>query len=447
MRRPRVGAALLLALALGLAGCEEGGGTATTAPGTSSVTSSVTITAPPTVTSAAIAATTTAPAPPEHHIGVRTVDGAGRFYNRLTGEEFVPRGNNYVRLGQQTTADGSSTFGHALFDPGRYDAATVAADLARMHVDGYNVVRVFLSPDTLGAESGGLSPEYMKNVVDFLGHSRDTEMYVIFTLDWLPGGRYGEILNADCCDEFALMNANFLPPAGVAANQAFFRDFASELIDRGAAVEHVMAYQVRNEMFFDSDQPPLSFSAGVFTTANGSSYDMSLAAEREAMIREGAIFFVDSVAAAIREVDPSVLVSVGLFVPHGPNSVRVGDPRLVVSGPIIWESTLDFVDLHAYTGFELDLPEHVENFGVDGMEERPIVMGEFGGEVSRFPSTSAAALAMRDWQVESCLLGFDGWIFWTWDLFEQPDFFHALMDGGAINGVLAPVIRPDPCTT
>jgi hypothetical protein len=30
-------------------------------------------------------------------------------------------------------------------------------------------------------------------------------------------------------------------------------------------------------------------------------------------------------------------------------------------------------------------------------------------------------------------------------LTSLPDFFNALMKDGAINGVLAPVIRPDPC--
>jgi hypothetical protein len=117
----------------------------------------------------------------------------------------------------------------------------------------------------------------------------------------------------------------------------------------------------------------------------------------------------------------------------------------VVSAPAIWQSQIDFVDLHAYPGFELNLKQHVENFGVNGMEEKPIIMGEFGGEISRFSSIQDAAKRLVKWQVESCSYGFDGWIFWTWDLTEQPDFFNALMKDGAINGVLAPVIRPDPC--
>jgi hypothetical protein len=373
------------------------------------------------------------------------VDGVGEFYFRSTSERFVPRGMNYVRLGRQNRVDGSLTTGHALFDPGRYDAAVVGADLEKMHADGYNVIRVFLSPDTMGTAQGDLSSDYLANVVDLLDKAAANDIFVVFTLDWLPGGKYGDILNADCCTEFALMNANFLPTAGLLANEAFFRDFTAELIRRGASTTHVLSYQLRNEMFYDSDQPPLSFTSGTVTTANGKSYDMASMVDRQSMLEENSVYWLDSVRAAILEVDPTALVSVGFFVPHGPNPARTGDPRVVVSAPAIWESTLDFIDVHAYPGFELDLLEHVENFGMSGMQAKPIVMGEFGGEVSRFESITAAALTFRDWQVESCAYGFDGWIFWTWDLDEQADFYNALMEGGAINGVLAPTLRPDPC--
>lgn len=383
--------------------------------------------------------------PPEHHIGIRVVNGIGEFYNRKTGLTFIPRGMNYVRLAPQTKADGSSTFGHALFDEGVYNSLRISGDLSKMHADGYNVVRVFLSPDTMGTATGGFSTEYIKNIVEFLQFAKTNEMYVMFTLDWLPGGKYGNILNADCCTTFALMNANFLPPAGLNANRVFFQDFAKTLLDMNAPTEYIYSYQLRNEMFYDSDQPPLSFTSGTVTTANGKSYDMSSDAEKLIMVEENNIFWLDSMRDAILNVDPTALVSVGFFVPQEPHPARIGDPRYVVSAPAIWQSKVDFVDLHAYPGFELNLKQHIENFGVNGMQEKPIVMGEFGGEISRFTSIFSAAQAFVDWQVDSCGFGFDGWIFWTWDLTEQPDFFNALMQEGAINGVLAPVTRPDPC--
>lgn len=383
--------------------------------------------------------------PADHHIGVRVVNGQGEFYDRRTQIRFIPRGMNYVRLANQTKFDGSATFGHSLFDPGQFNSLQVSSDLSKMHSDGYNVVRVFLSPDTMGTSSG-FSPKYMKNIVEFLKYAKTNDLYVMFTLDWLPGGKYGELLSPDCCSTFALMNANFLPKAGLNANKVFFQDFAKELIQLGAPTEHIFSYQLRNEMFYDGDQPPLSFKTGTVKTANGKTYDMSSAAEKQRMIEENNVYWLDSVRDAILEVDPTALVSVGFFVPQAPNPARIGDPRFVVSAPAIWQSQVDFVDLHAYPGFELNLKQHVENFGINGMQEKPIVMGEFGGEISRFSSIFSAAETFVKWQVESCQYGFDGWIFWTWDLTEQPDFFNAMMQDGAINGVLAPVVRPDPCS-
>ena len=358
----------------------------------------------------------------------------------------MPRGMNYIRLAQQTKADGSSTFYHALFDPGRYDSSRVNSDLQKMHAGGYNVIRVFLSPNTIGTTSGGLSPAYMKNVADLLNYAKQSQIYVMFTLDWIPGGKYDSILHIDCCSTFALINANLLPPAGLKANQLFYQDFIRELLTLNAPTEYIFSCELRNEMFYDTDQPPLSFSSGVVKTANGNSYDMSKPSDKDLMVKENLVYWLDEMRTSILEVDPTALVSVGFFHPQEPNPARIGDPRLAVTEPAIWQSTLDFVDLHAYPGFELNLKEHVENYGIKGMQEKPIIMGEFGGERSRFSSIQAAAQAFIDWQVESCKYGFDGWIFWTWDLNEQPDFFNALMNDGAINGAIAPLTRPDPCS-
>lgn len=382
---------------------------------------------------------------PEHHIAIRIVNGVGEFYNRETGEKFIPRGMNYVRLAPQTKMDGSSTFGHSLFDPGQYNSLRVSGDLAKMHNDGYNVVRVFLSPDTMGTASGGFSSAYIKNIVEFLKIAETNQIYVMFTLDWIPGGKWGQILSAGCCDTFALMNANFLPPAGLKANQVFFQDFARELIKQGAPTEYIFSYQLRNEMFYDMDQPPLSFTTGKVTTANGKTYDMSSADEKVKMIEENNVFWLNAVRGAILEVDPTALVSVGFFHPQEPHPSRIGDPRYAVSAPAIWESQLDFIDLHAYPGFDLSLKQYMDNFGLKDMREKPVIMGEFGGEVTRFASVDAAAQRFVDWQIESCEYGFDGWLFWTWDTLEQPDFLNAKMERGKIEQALSPAARPDPC--
>ncbi len=385
------------------------------------------------------------PKPAEHLIAVRTLYGNGEFYNRQTGQTFVPRGMNYVRLGSQTKADGTSSFGHSTFDPGKYNSAKVDSDLQKMQADGYNVARVFLSPETIGTAGGGLSDSTMDNIADFLKLARQHDIYVMFTMDWLPGGKYGAILSADCCTTFAMNNANLLPPAGLKANQAFFQDFAQGLNERGAPTEYILSYQLRNEMYYDGDQPPLSLNSGKVTTANGKTYDMSSSAEKAKMLEENSVFWIDSVRDAILEVDPTALVSVGFFHPQEPNPSRIGDPRLAVTEPAIWNSKADFIDLHAYPGFELSLKQYVENFGLNSMRAKPVIMGEFGGLVANFPSVDTAAQRFVNWQAESCQYGFDGWLFWTWDTFEQGDFLNAKMDGGNIEAALSPAQRPDPC--
>jgi hypothetical protein len=384
--------------------------------------------------------------PGQHTIGVRLINGVGEFYDRLTNQKFVPRGMNYIRLARQIKVDGSYVYGHALFDPGLYNNQRIAKDLGRMHADGYNLVRLFLSPDTMGTETGGLSAAYMDNVADFLKVAKENQVYAMFTLDWVPAGKYGEILNQDCCETFALMNANFLPAAGLKASQVFYQDFIQELYKRNAPVEMIFSYQLRNEMFYDGDQPPLSFNSGVVTTANGKSYDMSISADKVRMLDENLVYWIDSMRASILEVDPTALVSVGFFHPQAPHPARIGDARIAVTEPAIWQSQADFIDLHPYPGFELNLKQYVENFGIRDMQAKPIIMGEFGGEVKRFASLDTAIQRFVDWQVESCQYGFDGWIFWTWDLNEQADFFNALMDQGQIEMALAPVTRPDPCS-
>ncbi len=316
-----------------------------------------------------------------------------------------------------------------------------------MHADGYNVVRVFLSQNTIGTKEDGLSKEYMKNIADFLTQAKQNQIYVMFTQDWLPAGKYDSIIGRDCCTNFNLMNLNYLSPGGLDANIAFFQDFVQSLFDLRAPTDAIFSYELRNEMFYETDQPPLSLTQGKITAANGKTYDMASAKDKEQMVNENLVYWIDAVRAAILEKDPSALVSVGFFQPQTPNPSRIGDTRLAVTEPAIWQSQADFIDLHTYPGFELNLKQYVENFGIKDMQQKPILMGEFGAEVSRFMSSDVAIQRLINWQVESCQYGFDGWLFWTWDDNEEPDFFNALMDNAKIEKALAPLTRPDACSS
>ncbi len=377
---------------------------------------------------------------------MRVVGGVGEFYDRQSGEKFIPRGMNYVRLGPQSAPDGSTQTYHSTFDPGKYDGEHVEVALERMHTDGYNVVRVFVSQNTIGAADGGLSRPYLQNVADFLGRARNNHVFVMLTQDWLPGGKYGQLIGQGCCELFNFNNAQDLPATAVEAYQLYYADFITGLLALAAPTDDIFGYELRNEYYFDTNYPPFNLASGTVTTANGKTYDMSSAADKQKMAEENLPYFIDQVRLSILKLDPTALVSVGFFQPQSPNPTRQGDPRLVVTAPAIWNSQADFIDLHAYPDAGLSLQEYVQNFGINGMEAKPIIMGEFGGATANFASVDAAAQKFASWQAESCAYGFDGWIFWTWDTTEQSDFLNALQGNSSIERALAPVNRPDPCT-
>jgi hypothetical protein len=82
--------------------------------------------------------------------------------------------------------------------------------------------------------------------------------------------------------------------------------------------------------------------------------------------------------------------------------------------------------------------------------KKPYIIGEFGAIKSMYGNNiTKAATAMRDTQIATCQAGAKGWVFWAWDTYEnigdQQLFFMQNEKNGAINGMLAPKVRPDAC--
>jgi hypothetical protein len=386
--------------------------------------------------------------PPVHRIGVRVVEGVGEFYDRRTGERFVPRGNNYIRLADQQSASGETFFYHSTFNAGLYDPARAEQALHRMHADGYNVVRVFVNgncaPGCIGDPAGGLADAYVANVADFLRKAKANDIFVILTTDAEPATPYYlDLLNTTWSQDFGGANTNFLRRGGILVGQEFWQDLIEALLGQGAPLDAILAYALRNELFFETNAGPLNLIAEMVSTGDGLTYDMASAEDRQRMMDENLVLWIDQIRAAILERDPTALVTVGFFPPDQPNPWSSA-PRYIRTGAAIWESSLDFIDLHPYPG-GYGLDKLVENFGLAGMAAKPIIMGEFGAARSTYTSAAATAGALHDWQVVSCEFGFDGWLLWTWDSEEQTDFYNALSDQGQINQALAPANRPDPC--
>ncbi len=404
---------------------------------------------PPTATAPPTATETPAPLP-EHRIGVREVNGLGEFYDRQTGEKFVPRGNNYIRIAVQQSFSGDSMMYHSTFNVGLYDPVQAEDDLQRMQSDGYNVVRVFVQGNCRDAciadPAGGLSKAYIANVTDFLQKAKAHGIYTILTTDGEPGSKYYiDLLDTTWSEQFGGTNSSLLRGGGILVAQEFWTDLVKALAEQAAPLDAIFAYELRNELFFETNAPPFTLSSGMVSTANGKQYDMGSAADRQAMMDEGSVYWLNSTRAAILKVDPTALVASGFFWPQAPNPARGGDPRAIETAPIFQNSELDFFDLHPYPGWELTLPQYAENYGMAGAESKPIIMGEFGASRSTYRSAGRAAQALKDWQIQSCEFGFDGWLLWTWDGGPASTFYNSVDDNGEVNAALAPAQRPDPC--
>ena len=387
-----------------------------------------------------------------HNFGTRTTSsGLAEFYDRSSGNRFVPRGNNYIRLATLTNPNGNSILGHSTFVVGLYDSARAETALASMQASGYNIVTVILEgccQNTIGNPAGGLSSAYIQNVVDFLRRAKAHSMAVVFASQWLPSyGGYSEIMGP-CYPKFDDINLQNLSSCGIEATITYYRDLVHGLIGAQAPMDAIFGYELWDEYYYYSAAAPLNTTSGTITTANGQTYDMSSASSKQQMMNDGLIYFADQVRAAILALDPTALVTISFFPPEGPNPSRIGDPRIIEVYPAIASSTLDYVNLHPYPiVLNLTMDQVAQNYGFVGyQQQKPILMGEFGAFTWAYPLISDAVAGLKSWQSQSCAYNFKGWLLWTWDTDEQPELWNALSQGGLISQVLSPTTRPDPCS-
>lgn len=387
---------------------------------------------------------------------VHTIQPRGYGFSDIwTNKPFIPRGANYILL--------YNTGYHATFNVGLYDASGAEAVVAQMSLEGYNVVRVFLNPGTNGGladPQGGLSSLYLDNLIDFIRRAGTHSMKVILTQDEVPSvDPYAKANTAQCCSQFDGTNMDFLTSGGLQANDLYWHDLVLALEGKNAPMSAIFAYELRNEAFFQSDHPPLSLTTGFVTTANGKSYDMSDPAQKELMMNEGLVYWVDQLRSEIRQLDPGAMVTIGFYPGGGDWVVR---PKLVLADPTKGGSSLDFVEVHTYPGWAptansgSTLDDYMKFFGVGPATPppKPLLMGEFGAFKIVHPDLQEAANALMAWQVESCEYYFSGWLVWTWNTppYGNYPLWNALDKAmpsdtkGAIDSLLAPVYRPNACS-
>jgi hypothetical protein len=435
-------------------------------------------TAAPAVSAPAVSAQAVGPMP---RIAAPRTKARGTLVESSTGRAFRPRGVNYVRL-----AEAPSGWFHSTFEPGLYDAARSERTLAQLQHDGYTLTRVFIDggsipdaqagrPHGLGHGVGDRSPgqaPYLDNVADFMRRAANHRVYVLPVLGIFPQNEYyydlvGKVdstaLNIDST------NLLYMHDGHIKAKEAYVRMFLTAIRDRlGVALMSTMlGLQLDNEATWQTDARPFSRHSGTVKPANGIVYNMSKPADRQQAADASIVEYANRLTAVVRSVDPQLLTTIGMFTHRivgrsGPDGMAhfcqndCGHPDLwrypVRPAVLSAYSDLDFLDLHVYprlpygTAYSLDDDlASSEWSAVKGI----VLMGETGAYREAYDgSVTRAAYAMRDQQIATCTRGFSGWLFWTWDTAENADqrrFFSVAEAGGAINGQLAPIVRPDPC--
>ena len=381
----------------------------------------------------------------EHRIGVRQRNGIGEFYDKQTDNPFIPRGANYVFVPQ------GNGYTNLTLKVGVYDPQRTRDDFAMLASLGYNTVRVFLDHcnqgnDCIGDKDNlGLNPEYLDNIADLMSAARETGIFLLLTSNDLPDqGGYAEEANTGSGDTFAgYRNSYYLRPQAITATRRYWRDLLTGLIERNAAFDAVLGWQLLNEQWMFRDQPPLSLTSGIVETTTGA-YDMSDSNQKTQMVSEGIVYYIAQMKEEILIHDPTALVTMGFFVPE------IAAPDWYVeTASLLEKSNLDFFDFHAYPG-GASLQEHVGHFGMLGYESKPILMGEYGAFRHIYAEIDSAARALTDWVVESCQYGFDGWLYWTYypsDASAGDRTWGLVDDDNYLLNLFAPVNQPDPCVT
>ena len=379
----------------------------------------------------------------EHRIGIRQVSGMGQFYDKQTNERFIPRGANYVFVPM------GNTLTNLLLREGVYDPDRTREDFALLAGLGYNTVRVFLDHCNQGTgcigddDNTGLNPDYLDNIADMMSAGKETGIFILFTSNDLPDqGGYAEEANRGSGAAFAgYRNSYYLRPQAITATRRYWSDLLTGLVERNAAFDSVLGWQLLNEQWMFRDQPPLSLTSGTVETTTGS-YNMSEPDQKTQMVSDGIVYYIAQMKEEILSHDATALVTMGFFAPE------IAAPDWYVeTASLLERSDLDFFDFHAYPGV-FGFQEHAEHFGMIGYDAKPILLGEYGAFRHIYSEIDPAARALTNWVAESCQHGFDGWLYWTYYPADPnvSDRTWGLVDGdNYLLNLFAPANQPDPC--
>lgn len=395
------------------------------------------------------------PAPEVHRIGTRVVEGAGEFYDTVTGEAFVPRGANYVDVREVVPGQ--------LWEDYVFGAGTFRPDLVReafhhLAEYGYNTVRLHFDlcvqgPSCIGRAVGtGLNPEFLDHMVVVMNIAAGEGLHLIMAAGRVPrDGLYWDRFAVHHTFEEGLEslgaldeNGYYLHPAGIAMQAQYWRDLMSDLALRRAPFEVVLGWELQSEFWLHARKPPLSLDRELVTLPGGPTYNLADTEEKRRMIADATLAWMESLAAVVRETDPEALVGIGV----APSALQSPNPvaaRYADVVPLLEAAPLDFFDLIT-PGVDWDLARQAGTLWSGAWQARPAILGQVTIPRGLVPSLDVAAVRAQEWIADSCAYGLDGWLVWEYHSRPEPESAWGMLSGeDELLEALAPANQPDAC--
>lgn len=396
---------------------------------------------------------------PAERIGIRNAeDGSAEFYYTSQNRKFIPRGVNYldyVALIDSSQRGGEAVSGLLAVD--RFDKQRIREAFRSLAGLGYNTVRIVFDqcgsgPNCIGLQGGvGLNPAYMDNLVNVMHLAREEKIYLILASHQVPveGGYWQDFEQAFESSEHGgfdalIGNAYYLHQTGIELQQRYWHDLMKGLSERQAPFEVVLGWELQDEVRLYADRPPLSLQDGIVQISNTRAYNLADPKLKSQMVADGLLFWMDALIPEIKSVDLSGLVTVGFSPPDFPNTAAMSARKVQYyadTAPLLDKAMVDFFDFHAYSDFGLTIQQIAENFGILSYRAKPVILGATGMGKDVAPSAISALSMQAAWIGDACTLGYDGWMYWTYDAnpnWLRPAYWSLLEDDGWLLKALAP---------
>lgn len=390
----------------------------------------------------------------------------GAYFVAGDGKEpFIVKGINYIEL--RGVDNGNNRRDHSTFDAktpstgpdyNPYHAETTFRIMKR---NGFNTVRVFVigrtphNPGIAGWKEYDkpIYEPYMDNFIDFVMRAQKYGIYVFPTLG------DGEFPLNDWYQKQYSKAAK----GRVRADVPFFKEtvdlkekYILAILDyiqekKPVAFNSIFSLQLQNEYALESEQWPFTVREGKLDMFWGKSYDMADLDSRQQLADDATINYHNAMYDAIKKKYPDLLVSEGFFTldivgktPENSKGVIPGsfrDHRYPPTFPVFARTKLDFLDMHIYPdgGKKANLVSMADQVErnlkamhfykpefQEALKEKPVILGEFGAWTNMGKTAKELAPEMTIIKNSMMSKGFQGYLYWTFDTFEQP-FLHNFM--------------------